>query len=101
MIGYILEVDLEYCDRLHELHNDYSLAREKLKISHNMLSKYFSSIANKYDIKIGNLNNLVRNLVNKSRYVIHYRNLYMYLLIGMKLTKVHKILKFKLSDWLK
>ena len=36
--GYILEVDLEYPDELHELHNDYPLPREKLKISHNMLS---------------------------------------------------------------
>ena len=36
--GYILEVDLEYPDELHELHNDYSLAPGKRKISHNMLS---------------------------------------------------------------
>ena len=35
--GYILEVDLEYPDRLHELHNDYPLAPEKLEISHDML----------------------------------------------------------------
>ena len=38
--GYILEVDLEYPDKLHELHNDYSLAPEKLKISDDILSKY-------------------------------------------------------------
>ena len=36
--GYILEVDLEYPDKLHEVHNDYPLAPEKLEISHNMLS---------------------------------------------------------------
>ena len=35
--GYILEFDLEYLDELHELHNDYPLAPEKLGISHNML----------------------------------------------------------------
>ena len=34
--GYILEADLEYPDELHALHNDYPLAPEKLKISHNM-----------------------------------------------------------------
>ena len=49
-IGYILEVDLEYPDEWHELHNDYPLAPEKIEISHNMLSNYCSSIANKYDI---------------------------------------------------
>ena len=32
-IGYMLEVDLEYPSELHELHNDYSLAPEKLEIS--------------------------------------------------------------------
>ena len=51
--GYILEVDFEYPDELHELHNDYPLAPEKLEISHYMLSNYCSNIANKYDIKIG------------------------------------------------
>ena len=40
LIGYLLEVDLEYFDKLHELHYDYPLAREKLAVSSDMLSKY-------------------------------------------------------------
>ena len=51
-IGYILEVDLEYSDELHELHNGYPLTPEKLEISHNMSSKYCSNIANEYGIKL-------------------------------------------------
>ena len=100
-IGYILEVDLEYPSELHDLHNDYPLAPEKLEINQNMLSKYFFNIANKYGIKIGGVNKLVPDLGNKSKYVVHYRNLQLYLSLGMKLTKVHRILKFEQSDWLK
>ena len=38
-IGYVLEVDFEYPNELHELHNDYSSAQEKLEISQSILSK--------------------------------------------------------------
>ena len=73
-IGYVLEVDLEYPSELHELHKDYPLAPEKLEISQNMLSNYCFS-TNEYGIKIGGVNKLVPNLGNKSKYVVHYRNL--------------------------
>ena len=52
-IGYILEFDLEYPKELHELHNDYPLAPEKLAVSSDMLSKYCKNIADKYGIKVG------------------------------------------------
>ena len=100
-IGYILEIDLEDPDELRDLHNDYPLAPEKLEISQDMLSKYCSDIADEYGKKIGGVNKLVPNLDNKSKYVIHYRNLQLYLSLGMKLTKIHKFLKFRQSDWLK
>ena len=51
-IGYFLEVDLKYSDELHELHNDYPLAREKLAVSSGMLSNYCKKIAGKYEIKV-------------------------------------------------
>ena len=54
--GYILDVDHKYPDELHELHNDYSLVPETLEISHDMLSKYCSNIADIYDIKIRGAN---------------------------------------------
>ena len=54
-IGYFLEVDLEYSDKLHELHNDYPLAPEKLVVSSNMLSTYCKRIADKYEIKDGDV----------------------------------------------
>ena len=74
-IGYFLEVDLEYPDELHELHNDYPLAPEKLAVTNDMLSKYCKEIADKYDIKVGDVKKLIPNLRNKTKYVLHYRNL--------------------------
>ena len=38
--GYILEVDLEYPEHLHDLHNDYPLVPEKMKVIPEMLSPY-------------------------------------------------------------
>ena len=101
--GYILEVDLESSDELHELQNDYPLTLEKLKINHNMLSNYCSNTANGYRIKIGRVNKLVPNLGNKSKYVLHYKksSVVFVIKLGIKLTKVHRILKFKQLDSLK
>ena len=61
--GYFLEVDLEYLDELHELHNDYPLAPEKLTVTNDMLSKYCKRIISKYckrnidkyEIKVGDV----------------------------------------------
>ena len=44
---------------------------------------------------------LIPNLGGKTNYVLHYRNLQLYLSLGMKLTKIHKMLRFKQSDWMK
>ena len=57
---------------MHELHNDYPLAPEKLEISQNMLSNSCFSIANEYGMEIGGVIKLILNLGNK--YVVHYRN---------------------------
>ena len=100
-IGYFLEVDLEHPDELHELHNDYPLAPEQFVVSSDMLSKYCKRIPVKYDRKVGDVKKLIPNLSNKTKYVLHCRNLQLYLSLGMKLTKIHRVLKFKQSNWMK
>ena len=100
-IGYILEDDLEYPDELHELHNYYPLAPEKLAVFYDILSNYCKKVADEYEVSVGGVKNIIPNLGNKTNYVVHYRNLLLYLSLRMKLTKIHRVLKFKQSDWMK
>ena len=99
--GHFLGVDFEYPNELHELHNDYPLAPETLAVTNDTLSKYCKKIADKYDIKVSDVKKLIRNLRNKTKCVLHYRNLQLYLFLGMKLIKIHRMLKFKQSNWMK
>ena len=71
--GCVLEVDLEYPKELHELHNDYHLAPDKIEIKREMLSEYQLKIADLSNILIGNVKKLVPNLFDKGKYVIHYQ----------------------------
>ena len=79
-LGYILEVNLEYPNELHDLHNDYPLAPETMEIN--------------------KVNKLTPNLKNKTKYILHHRNLKLYLSLGLRLTKIHRIIEFKQSEWL-
>ena len=81
-IPCILEVDLEYPEKLHDPHNDYPLCPERVECN-NKVEK------------------LIPNLRNKKNYVIHYKNLMQCLSQGMKLKKIHRGIKFIESEWMK
>ena len=74
-LSCILEVDLEYPEYLHNLHNDYPLAQERVKIE--------------------NVEKLIPNLNNETNCVVHYENLKLYESLGLKITKIHKVLNSK------
>ena len=77
----ILEVDLEYPEFLHDLHNNYPLAPESVECDKGVKK-------------------LIPNLRHKNNYVIHYKNLMQYLRLGMKLKKIHRGIKFIESDFM-
>ena len=91
-VGYICEVDLEYPKELHQIHNDYPLAPEKLEVQKEWLSQYQHNLmtTNKSCLKV---KKLVPNLMPKHKYV-DYRNLQLYICLGMKITKLHRTLEF-------
>lgn len=94
------KVDQEYPKELHDLHNDYPLAAVKIKATEDMLSKYAKEIKGKFNISIGQVSKLIPTLSKKEKYVLHYRNLQLYLDLGLKLKKEHKqkILLKKISS---
>ena len=100
-IGHIYEVDLEYPKELHDLHNDYPCAPEKIKVSDDMLSDYCREIKDKFNISSGNVHKLIPTLKHKKNYVLHEEILKLYLNLGLKLTKVHRVLEFSEKPWLK
>ena len=97
-IGYIFDVDLDYPEELHDEHNCYPLAPEN---TNPVESRFMKAIREKYDLDLSKEKKLIPNLNNKKNYVVHYRNLQLYLQLGLKLKKVHRVLQFKQSPWLK
>ncbi|GBN51847.1 hypothetical protein AVEN_119712-1 [Araneus ventricosus] len=78
--GYILEVDMEYPPELHDLLNSYPLAPERMVIEPHMQSLTAMEILTKMNMKpVSKSEKLVPNLCSKRNYVLHYRNLKLYL----------------------
>ena len=97
-IGYILEVDLDYPEELHDEHNAYPLAPEKQVVPKEWMSPYQRALAGGQPED--KTTKLLLTLRNKTWYVLHYRALQQYLDLGMRLRKIHKILKFEQRVWM-
>ena len=99
--GCIIECDLEYPENLHDELNMYPLAPEKILVEKDMLSPYCNEILDEFKIQKNTCKKLIPNLMNKQKYVLHYKNLQLYLDLGLKLKKIHRVLEFKQTNWLK
>ena len=97
--GYILEVDLEYPEELHETHNAYPLAPDRMVVRKEWMSEYQHGLLG-VGVVPTEVEKLVPNLRNKSRYMLHYRNLQLYLSLGLRLKKIHRALAFEQSPWM-
>ena len=92
---------MDYPESCHDLHNDYPLCPEPLIVTQEMLSPYTHALAETLGITPGLSQKLVPNLLRKEKYVVHYRNLKLYVQLGMKVTRIHRVISFKQSKWLK
>lgn len=97
--GYILECDLSYPKKLHDLHQNLPLAPEVLEVNYDSLSPYAkkalleSDGQTKYrDVK------LMATFQKRLNYVVHCKNLKLYTDLGMKLKKIHRVLKFRQTE---
>ena len=77
LIPGFYEVDLEYPENLHDLHNDFPCAPEH--------------------IGEGNAKRLISSLSNKEGYILHYELLKTYLGLGLKLKRIRKVIPFERS----
>ena len=99
--GCVFGIDLEYPKELRELHNDYPLAPGKIEIKREMLSEYQLKIADLCNVPINNVKQFMPNFFDKKKYVLHYKNLKVYLRLRLKLKKRHLVLEFNQSQWLR
>ena len=80
-IGYFLEVDIDYPKELFNLHKDLPFLPERKKVE--------------------KVEKLICSIEDKEKYVIPIRALKQALNRGLKLKKVHRVIRFIQKDWLK
>ena len=86
--GFFVEVDLKYPQRLHDLHNDFPLAAEKLVPKKDMLSKYQ---LNFFPERQAPTKKLMETLYDKKDYVCHYSILKFLVDQGIEISQLKRV----------
>ena len=98
----IYEVDIEIPKELHDKFVDYPLAPEIKSINEDMLPEYQKYLNDKLNIKYTTVDKkLILDLLPKKNYKVYYKNLEYYLKLGLKITKIHRILTLDEKSFLK
>ena len=95
--GYFIECYLEYPVEIKEKTKNFLLCPHQTKADPNLFSKYMNCV-NQPNYKP--TEKLICDLTNKQKYMIHYRMFKFYTKMGMKVTKIHSLWRFKQSLWL-
>ena len=100
-LGYLLEVDLHVPIELHDKFRSYPLAPVARCVEESEISPYTVKCQqvtqSKHD---GKTKKLLLTLEDKVKYIVHYRNLQLYLKLGYQLKKVHKVIQFRQEKWM-
>ena len=95
--GYFIECDLEYPAEIKEKTENFPLCPYQTKADPNFFSEYMNSVKQP---NYKPTEKLMCDLTNKYNYMMHYRMFKFYTNLGMKVTKIHTIYRFKQSLWL-
>ena len=95
-VGCIIQCSTEYPVALHDYHSDYLLAPIKKSIPYGMLSPIAKMICDKHKLKrMTNVEKLLATVEDKDFYILHYRNLQLYVSLGLRVKKIHTGIIFK------
>ena len=99
-IGYFAEVDLECPTDVHDNQRDYPLAPVKEIVQDVWLSDFQINLKEQYNIPEAKVPKLLQTLFDKKNYVVHYKLLQLYVQLGLRITKLHRVLQFNQERWL-